>query len=270
MEPISDTVTSGSLVATVQPVLQAVSITKNFGAVQALQDVSIDIYPGEIAGLVGDNGAGKSTLTKILSAVMRPDSGDTLLDGQPVHFPSPHDAREAGIETVYQDLALAGNMSIWANVFLGREKTIGPKSLRLLDKRAMAREAKAMLGRLDLHVPPIHLPVASLSGGQRQAIAIARAAAWGSKVIILDEPTAALGVAETHAVEEVILGLRDRGFGLLMISHNMPQIHRMTDQVWVLRRGRMLDHCRTADTDMEEIVSLITGASVTFANGGHA
>jgi simple sugar transport system ATP-binding protein len=250
------------------PVLQAVSISKSFGAVQALLDVSLDIYPGEIAGLVGDNGAGKSTLTKILSAVMRPDSGEILLDGAPIHFTSPSDARSAGIETVYQDLALAGNMSIWANVFLGRERFIGPKALRLLDKRAMAREAGEMLGRLHLNVPPIDAAVATLSGGQRQAIAIARAAAWGSKVIILDEPTAALGVAETHAVEEVIRGLRERGFGLLLISHNMPQIHQLTDQVWVLRRGHMVDHCCTADTSVEEIVSLITGATTRFAHGG--
>lgn len=250
-----------------EPILQAENISKSFGAVLALQHVSLDIYPGEIAGLVGDNGAGKSTLIKILSAVIRPDSGAIKFDGHPAHFSSPSEARARGIETVYQDLALAGNMSIWANIFLGRERTIGPKALHLLDKRAMAREAQAMLEKLDLNVPPIHSTVASLSGGQRQAIAIARAAAWGSRVIILDEPTAALGVAETHAVEEVILGLRDQGFGLLMVSHNMPQIHRLSDRVWVLRRGQMLDHCRTADTEMEEIVSLITGAATKFEKG---
>jgi simple sugar transport system ATP-binding protein len=250
-----------------EPILQATAISKRFGAVIALDDVSIDVCPGEIAGLVGDNGAGKSTLIKILSAVEHPDDGAIALDGRPVSFASPSDARAAGIETVYQDLALAGNLTIWANIFLGRERTIGPRPLHILDKRRMAHEARQMLQRLDLNVPPINATVASLSGGQRQAIAIARAAAWGSKVIVLDEPTAALGVAETHAVEEVIVGLRDRGFGILMVSHNIPQIDRLADRIWVLRRGRMVDHCRTADTDVEEIVGLITGAGARFRKG---
>jgi ABC-type sugar transport system ATPase subunit len=249
------------------PLLQAANVSKGFGAVIALSDVSIDIFPGEIAGLVGDNGAGKTTLIKILSGVQRADSGTITLDGHPVHFASPSDARAAGIETVYQDLALAGNMTIWANIFLGRERTFGPRQLHLLDKRRMAQEARVMLAQLDLNVPPISSTVASLSGGQRQAIAIARAAAWGSKVIILDEPTAALGVAETHAVEEVIVGLRNKGFGVLMISHNLQQIDRLTDRIWVLRRGHMVDHCRNADTSLEEVVSLITGAAPRFARG---
>jgi ABC-type sugar transport system ATPase subunit len=254
-------------VETSEPVLQAIGISKRFGAVVALEDVSFDLYPGEIAGLVGDNGAGKSTLIKIFSAVLRPDSGAIAFDGETVTFHTPSEARAAGIETVYQDLALAGNMTIWANIFLGREETIGPKALNILDKQRMAREARQMLARLDLNVPPIQSTVASLSGGQRQAIAIARAAAWGSKVIILDEPTASLGVAETHAVEQIILGLRERGFGIIMISHNMPQVERLADTIWVLRRGQMVDHCRRADTDLEEIVSLITGASTRFEKG---
>lgn len=251
----------------IEPVLSARGVTKRFGAVTALDDVSLEIYPGEVAGLIGDNGAGKSTLIKILSAVLRPDSGTITFDGAPAQFASPAEARAAGIETVYQDLALAGNMTIWANIFLGRELLYGPRRLRLLDKREMARRAQEMLEKLDLNVPPIDSTVASLSGGQRQAIAIARAAAWGSKVIILDEPTAALGVAETAAVEEVIKGLRQRGFGLVMISHNIPQVFRICDRVSVLRRGRMIDHCRTDLTNMEEAVSLITGASTRFAAG---
>ena len=249
------------------PLLQAANVSKSFGAVIALSDVSITVYPGEIAGLGGDNGAGTSTVIKILSGVQRADSGTITLDGQPAHFASPSDARAAGIETVYQDLALAGNMTIWANIFLGRELTFGPPQLHLLDKRRMAQEARVMLEQLDLNVPPINSTVASLSGGQRQAIAIARAAAWGSKVIILDEPTAALGVAETHAVEEVIVFLRDKGFGILMISHNLQQIERLTDRIWVIRRGHMVDHCRKSDTNLEEVVSLITGASPRFARG---
>jgi ribose transport system ATP-binding protein len=249
------------------PVLQARGVSKEFGAVVALSDVSIDVYPGEIAGLVGDNGAGKSTLIKILSGVQGADGGTISLDGNVVHFASPADARAAGIETVYQDLALAGNMTIWANIFLGRERIHGPRQLHLIDKRRMAQEAYEMLDRLNLNVPPINSTVASLSGGQRQAIAIARAAAWGSKVIILDEPTAALGVGETLAVEEVIVGLRDKGFGILMISHNLQQIDRLTDRIWVLRRGHMVDYCRKEDTSLEEVVSLITGAARQFAKG---
>jgi len=248
-----------------KPVLQATSISKHFGAVVALDDVSITVYPGEVTGLVGDNGAGKSTLIKILSGAQPADRGTISLDGAPVHFSSPSDARSAGVETVYQDLALAGNMTIWANIFLGRERLMGPRGLQLLDKRRMAREAREMLERLGLNVLPISTTVASMSGGQRQAVAIARAAAWGTKVIILDEPTAALGVAETQAVEEVIKGLRDKGFGILMISHNLQQIDRLTDRIWVLRRGRMVDQCRRADTDMEEIVSVITGAASGFS-----
>lgn len=250
-----------------RPLLQATAVSKHFGAVVALDDVSITLYPGEIAGLVGDNGAGKSTLIKILSGVQSADAGTISLDGSAVHFASPSDARSAGIETVYQDLALAGNMTIWANIFLGRERLLRPERLRLLDKRRMAREAQVMLERLGLNVPPIDSTVASLSGGQRQAIAIARAAAWGTKVIILDEPTAALGIAETQAVEEVIDELRDKGFGILIVSHNLQQIDRLTDRIWVLRRGRMVDHCRRADTDLEEIVSVITGAAGGFSAG---
>ena len=206
----------------------------------ALDDVSIDIVAGQITGLVGDNGAGKSTLIRILSAVLNADSGTIELDGAPVHFASPAEARAAGIETVYQDLALAGNMPVWANIFLGRELLRGPKRLNILDKRRMAVEAEAMLSRLSRTMPPIDAPTSQLSGGQRQAIAIARAAAWGSKVIIMDEPTAALGPAETRAVEEVIAGLRDRGFAVLIISHNLEQVFRLVDRVWVLRRGRMI------------------------------
>src|SRR5262245_30766703 len=186
-------------------VLRATGVNKRFGAVVALEDATIEVRAGEIAGLVGDNGAGKSTLIKIVSAVLRPDSGTVEFDGRPVSFASPAEARAAGIETVYQDLALAGNLTVWANVFLGREKLRGPRRLHLLDKRWMAREARAMLDRFRINVPPMDAPVSALSGGQRQAIAIARAAAWGSKLIVMDEPTAALGIGETRAVEEVIV-----------------------------------------------------------------
>lgn len=256
-----------AIVGETEPTLRASGISKQFGAVVALDDVSIEIYPGEIAGLVGDNGAGKSTLIKIISAVHRPDAGSIEFAGRPVEFGSTAEARAAGIETVYQDLALAGNMSVWANIFLGRERL---NRFGLLDKRGMASEAQAMLERLQINVPPINAPVAALSGGQRQAIAIARAAAWGSRVIIMDEPTAALGVAETAAVEEVIRGLRERGFGLLIISHNLDQVFRLADRIWVLRRGRFVGSRRTDETTPQEIVSMITGLTSHIATDHHA
>jgi simple sugar transport system ATP-binding protein len=178
-----------------------------------------------------------------------------------VHFTSPAEARAAGIETVYQDLALAGNMPVWANIFLGRELLRGAKLLNILDKRRMADEAGAMLSRLSRNMPPINAPTSQLSGGQRQAIAIARAAAWGSRIIIMDEPTAALGPAETSSVEEVIAELRDHGFAVLIVSHNLEQVFRLVDRVWVLRRGRMIGERRLANATPDEIVAMITGAS---------
>ena len=246
------------------PALRARDISKRFGGVVALDNVSIDVAAGQITGLVGDNGAGKSTLIRILSAVLSPDSGTIELDGAGVHFASPAEARAAGIETVYQDLALAGNMPVWANIFLGRELLRGPQRLNLLDKRRMADEARAMLSRLSRNMPPIEAPAAQLSGGQRQAIAIARATAWGSRVVIMDEPTASLGPAETRSVEEVIVELRDRGFAVLIISHNLEQVFRLVDRVWVLRRGRMIGSRWLAETTPEEVVGMITGATAVL------
>ena len=250
---------------TASVVLRATGVSKRFGAVVALEDAAIEVRAGEIAGLVGDNGAGKSTLIKIVSAVLRPDSGTIEFDGRPVSFASPAEARAAGIETVYQDLALAGNLPVWANIFLGREKLRGPRLLRLLDKRGMSREARAMLDRFRMNVPPMEAPVSALSGGQRQAVAIARAAAWGSKLIVMDDPTAALGIGETRAVEEVIVGLRERGFGLLIISHNLDQVFRLADRIWVLRRGRMIGQRARRETTPEEIVGMITGVAGALA-----
>ncbi|HET7717869.1 MAG TPA: ATP-binding cassette domain-containing protein [Bauldia sp.] len=241
--------------------LRATGIKKSFGAVVALKDVSLALPAGEVTGLVGDNGAGKSTLVKILSGVTRPDAGSIQFDGATVDFSSPAEARARGIETVYQDLALVGTMPVWANVYLGRELLSGPPFLNILNKRKMISNAGDMLSRFVGHVPPLKQPVDSLSGGQRQIVAIARAGAWGSKLIIMDEPTAALGVAETRAVEEVIHGLRERGLTILVISHNLDQIFRITDRIWVLRRGDMIGTRETRRTRPEEIVSMITGAA---------
>src|SRR4051812_35589093 len=190
--------------------LRAEAVSKSFGAVVALKDVSMEGAAGEITGLVGDNGAGKSTLIKLISGVLRPDAGTIAFDGRPADFASPAEARERGIETVYQDLALAGNLTVWANLFLGREIIHGPPLLHVLDKRAVISRTDEMLRQSIANVPPIDEPVEALSGGQRQIVAIARAGAWGSKLILMDEPTAALGVAETKAVEDVIHGLKAR------------------------------------------------------------
>jgi ABC-type sugar transport system ATPase subunit len=241
--------------------LRVERISKGFGAVVALQDVTLDLPTGEITGLVGDNGAGKSTLIKIISGVLTPDSGSIEFHGKAANFASPAEAREQGIETVYQDLALAGNLPVWANVYLGRELTVGPKTLHILDKRAMLSKTGEMLKRFIRNVPPIGEPVELLSGGQRQVVAIARAGAWGSKLILMDEPTAALGVAETKAVEEVIFELKRQGLTILVISHNLDQIFRITDGVWVMRRGHVTGYRRTMRTHPDEIVSMITGAA---------
>jgi ABC-type sugar transport system ATPase subunit len=240
--------------------LRAERISRSFGAVVALQDASLHLPTGEITGLVGDNGAGKSTLVKIVSGVLTPDSGTIEFLGKPAHFASPAEARAQGIETVYQDLALAGNLAVWANVYLGRELTVGPKILHILDKRAMLSRTSEMLERFMRNVPPILEPVELLSGGQRQVVAIARAGAWGSKLILMDEPTAALGVAETRAVEDVILEMKRQGLTILIISHNLDQIFRVTDGVWVMRRGRVIGYRETPKTHPDEIVSMITGA----------
>ena len=248
-------------------VLRAQAINKSFGPVVALQDVSIDLGLGEITGLVGDNGAGKSTLVRIISGVLRADAGAIEFDGAHVDFASPAEARARGIETVYQDLALVGNLTVWANVYLGRELTYGPKFMHVLDKRTMLSNTREMLKQFVTNVPPINESVEALSGGQRQIVAIARAGAWGSKLIVMDEPTAALGVAETKAVEDVILGLRRRGLSVLVISHNLDQIFRITDRIWVLRRGRIIGRRETRETRPDEIVSMITGAAALSRSG---
>jgi ABC-type sugar transport system ATPase subunit len=247
--------------ATTDALLRAEAINKSFGAVTALQDVSLALPKGEITGLVGDNGAGKSTLVKIISGVIRPDSGLIEFEGKPTTFASPGEARAHGVETVYQDLALVGQLPVWANVYLGREITNGPRFAHMLDKRAMLANTGEMLKRFIANTPPIDEPVESLSGGQRQIVAIARAGAWGSKLILMDEPTAALGIAETKAVEEVIFGLKRQGLTVLVISHNLDQIFRITSGVWVLRRGRMIGYRKTSSTRPDEIVSMITGAA---------
>ncbi len=236
-------------------------VSKWFGAVHAITDVTIWARRGEITAIVGDNGAGKSTLIKCVSGVHTPTSGRIMFGGEPVHFSSPEDARRAGIETVYQTLALVDDLTIWQNLFLNRErvKHFGP--LSFLDRRAMQRESGNMLSRLQVNIPNINARVRRMSGGQRQAIAISRAASWGSRLVIMDEPTAALGVRETARVEELILRLREDGMAVLIISHNFDQVMRLSNQVWVMRSGQLVGGRRTKETTGTELVAMITGAS---------
>jgi simple sugar transport system ATP-binding protein len=235
-------------------------VSLSFGNVRALVDVSLSLREGEITALVGDNGAGKSTLVRCICGIHRPDAGTISLEDHELHFRSPEDAREAGIETVHQNLALVEDLTVWQNLFLNRELVhrLGP--IAVLDKRGMQRQAREMVSTLAVNVPAVKNRVRRLSGGQRQAVAICRAAGFTSRLVIMDEPTAALGVQETARVEELITRLRDEGHAVLLISHNFAQVMRLSDQVWVMRAGRCVGGRRTSDTTGEEIVALITGA----------
>jgi len=232
-------------------------IHKAFGGVVAVENFSLDLYSGEIVALVGDNGAGKSTLIKIVSGVHKPTSGSIRLDGSETCFSDASGAREAGIEVVYQDLALADQQPVFMNMFLGRELTKGP--LGLLDKRRMMDDTQRLVDELDVRIPSARATIRDLSGGQRQGIAIARATHWASKLILLDEPTAALGVAETARVEELVLSLRERNIAILIVSHSLDQVFRLSDRICVLRRGQQIGVRETAKTDKNEIIAMITG-----------
>ena len=239
------------------PVLALKGIRKMFGAVLAVEDVSLELHSGEIVALVGDNGAGKSTLIKIVSGVHRPTSGTMKLDGQPVAFPNAASARSMGIEVVYQDLALADQQPVYMNLFLGRELTKAP--FAMLNRDRMRRETRTLVQELDVRIPSVRSTIRDLSGGQRQGVAIARATHWASKLVLLDEPTAALGVAETGKAEELIVSLKDRNLAVLLVSHNLDQVFRLSDRICVLRRGRQIGVRRTPATSKNEIVSMITG-----------
>ncbi|MCS7172656.1 MAG: ATP-binding cassette domain-containing protein [Armatimonadetes bacterium] len=241
------------------PLLRARGISKRFGAVQALRDVDVDLYAGEVLGLVGDNGAGKSTLIKILSGVYPPDAGSIDLEGRPVRFSSPREARAAGIETIYQDLALAENLDVAGNIFLGREPGYGWGVLRILARRQMETASAQVLQRLEISLPSVRTLVRHLSGGQRQAVAISRAVYWEARIVIMDEPTAALGVRERARVLELVRRLREQGKSVLLISHSMPDIFAVCDRIVVLRRGLRVGERRTAQTTEEEIVRMMMG-----------
>jgi fructose transport system ATP-binding protein len=252
-------------VSTVEPFFQAHGIVKRFGHVTALSGADFELYAGEVLAVIGDNGAGKSTLIKVLSGALQPDEGELRLDGEAVHFRSPLDARRAGIETVYQDLAVAPALDIASNLFLGRElRRRGPLggAFRMLDKRKMRQEATRALAELQVGVQSVRVAVEKLSGGQRQGVAVARAAAWGRRVVIMDEPTAALGVKETAQVVELIKRVRDRGLPVILISHDMPHVFELADRIQIMRLGRRAAVVTPTSHSMQEAVAIMTGASV--------
>ena len=247
-----------------QPILTTRGLIKRYGNVVAMNGADFDLYPGEVLAVIGDNGAGKSTLIKAISGAVTPDHGEIMLEGKPVHFRSPEDARELGIETVYQNLALSPALSIADNMFLGRERLkpgfVG-KYLRMMDRSGMQKFARDKLTELGLMtIQNINQPVESLSGGQRQGVAVARAAAFGSRVVIMDEPTAALGVKESRRVLDLINDVRKRGMPIVLISHNMPHVFEVADRVHIHRLGRRLCVVNPKSMSMSDAVAMMTGA----------
>jgi fructose transport system ATP-binding protein len=247
------------------PVIQAKNLVKRYGRVTAINGSDLELYPGEILAVIGDNGAGKSSLIKALSGALIPDSGEIWIDGKQVHFRSPMEARDAGIETVYQTLAVAPGLDIADNLFLGREERkagVLGSVFRMLDKAHMKSEAKRHMSELGIAtLQNIGQPVESLSGGQRQGVAVARSAAFGSKVVILDEPTAALGVKEGNRVLQLIRDVRDRGLPVIFISHNMPHVFEVADRIHIQRLGKRATVVTPESHSMSEAVAIMTGAA---------
>lgn len=239
------------------PVLSLRGIGKRFGAVQALTDVDLDVRPGEVVALVGDNGAGKSTLVKIISGVYGADAGTVEVDGRQVEIQGPKGAQELGIATVFQDLALADNLDVVANLFLGQESS----TAGMLDEETMESRSWDLLRQLSAKIPSVRIPIAGLSGGQRQTVAIARSLVGDPKIVMLDEPTAALGVAQTAEVLNLIERLRESGLGVLVISHNMADVQAVADRIYVLRLGRNAAEFGIDDVTTDQLVAAITGAS---------
>jgi ABC-type sugar transport system ATPase subunit len=244
------------------PLLSIRNVTKIFGGLVAVDGVSCEVRRGEVVGLLGDNGAGKSTLIKCVSGVYQPEEGEIVFDGAPVEFASPMDARKVGIETIYQDLALANNLDVGANIFLGREvkkRRLGGL-VQTLDDLLMLEESRQTLDSLQIRFPTLTEPIENLSGGQRQAVAIARAVYWEAKLMIMDEPTNNLGVPEQHKVLELIRTLKARGVPVILITHILPDVFAVTDRVIVMRRGRKVAEKTTANTNTEELVQYMVGA----------
>ncbi len=245
-----------------EPLLSVKNLVKRFGGLTAVDHVSLDVYPGEVVGLVGDNGAGKSTLIKMVSGVYQPTEGEIYFDGKLVDIARPSDAREMGIETIYQDLALAGNLDASANIFLGRERKkrwLGGV-VRTLDEKFMATESQRLLDTLDVRIPSPRAKIENLSGGQRQAVAIARALYWNARLMIMDEPTNNLGVVEQAKVLDLIRRLRDQNVPVILISHTMHDVFAVSDRIVVMHRARKVAEKRTKDTNNQEIVQYMVGA----------
>jgi D-xylose transport system ATP-binding protein len=245
------------------PVLSLRNASKRFGAVQALSNVSLTVNTGEVVALVGDNGAGKSTLVKAIAGVSPADEGVLEFDGQPVSISKPQDAQKIGIATVYQDLALCDNLDVVANLFLGREI----RKFGWVDELAMERKSLELLKTLSVSIPSVRIPIASLSGGQRQSVSIARSLLGDPKLVILDEPTAALGVAQTAQVLDLVARLRERGLGVLLISHNLADVFAVADRVAVLRLGKNAGEFNVADATQNQIVAAITGLDTVVGHG---
>jgi D-xylose transport system ATP-binding protein len=250
--------TTGNLGRTVEPRLRLQGINKAFGAVQALRNVDFEVFAGEIVGLVGDNGAGKSTLIKIISGVYPVDSGDIFVDGNQVRVTSPYEANRLGIETVYQDLALCDNLSVVENLFLGRE--MKKRVAGTLDETTMEHRALEVLEQLNVQIPSVRVPVATLSGGQRQSIALAKALLRNARIVLLDEPTAALGIVQTRMVLNLIRRLRDSGLAVVIISHNLTDVFDIVDRLVVLRLGRRVATFDVKFATTANVVATITGA----------
>ena len=262
--PANEAPASVAPVAAVAPLLTTRNLVKRYGRVTALDHANFDLYPNEILAVIGDNGAGKSTMIKAICGAVLPDEGEIRMKGEVLHFKSPLDARKAGIETVYQNLALSPALSISDNMFMGREirdPGFMGKWFRLLDRKAMEKFARDKLTELGLMtIQNISQPVETLSGGQRQGVAVARAAAFGSKIVILDEPTAALGVKESRRVLELILDVKKRGLPIVLISHNMPHVFEVADRIHIHRLGKRLCTINPKDFTMSDAVAFMTGA----------
>jgi len=241
-------------------ILEVQNISKNFGSVVALNEISFDIYKNEVVGIVGDNGAGKSTLIKIISGNFPPDKGDIFFEGNKIVFKSPTDARKLGIETVYQDLSVCNNLDSVSNLFIGRELYRNILGFEILDKKSMEKKAIEVLGKVGIDLPSVREKIEYLSGGQRQAVALSRFVAWGKKMVLLDEPTAALGVRETRQVLNLINSSRSENNSIILISHNLQQVFEIVDRIIVLRHGKVVGIKNKNETNPDEIVSMITGS----------
>jgi simple sugar transport system ATP-binding protein len=242
-------------------IIETRGITKRFGGLTAVDNVSMGVNAGEVVAILGDNGAGKSTLIKMISGVHKPDEGTILLDGKPMKLESPMDALANGIETIYQDLALAENLNVSSNIFLGREKTKRSLGMfNVLDHEYMQKESRSVLDRLEIEIPSLKNTIRTLSGGQRQAVAISRSIYWQAKVLIMDEPTAALGIAEQKKVLDLVKSLKTQGIGIIIISHQMYDVFEVADRIMVMRRGQNVATRLVSETTADEIVGLIVGS----------